>query len=162
MAFQLNYSGMEKTITNYMIDVFPITYKEKNVAELVHEIRRKVFVVEQHVDPLIEFDVHEQESHHYLAYVKSKAVGTARWRETDEGIKLERFSVLKEYRNCGTGTALLKRILADILPMRKKVYLHAQTTTVRFYEKAGFKIVSDLFYEANIPHYKMVLNNPLM
>lgn len=42
-----------------------------------------------------------------------------------------------------------------MIPTGKKVYLHAQTTTVRFYEKAGFKVTGELFYEANIPHYKM-------
>ncbi len=138
-----------------LMDVFPINYNEKHIAELVHEIRRKVFVVEQHIDPMIEFDTHENISQHYLAYYKNKAAGTARWRETEHGIKLERFSVLKEYRNSGIGRMLVDRILADVIPTGKKVYLHAQTTTVRFYEKAGFKVTGELFYEANIPHYKM-------
>jgi predicted GNAT family N-acyltransferase len=140
-----------------IMDVFPINYTEKHIAELVHEIRRKVFVVEQHIDPLIEFDEHENESHHYLAYYKNKAAGTARWRETDYGIKMERFCVLKEYRNSGIGTLLVSKILEEIKELKRPIYLHAQTTTVRFYEKAGFKIVSELFYEANIPHFKMEL-----
>ncbi|MEZ5067553.1 MAG: hypothetical protein R2847_03320 [Bacteroidia bacterium] len=56
-----------------LMDVFPINYNEKHIAELVHEIRRKVFVVEQHIDPMIEFDTHENISQHYLAYYKNKA-----------------------------------------------------------------------------------------
>ncbi len=151
------YHTENKTNLAGSMDVFPINYSEKNIAELVHEIRRRVFVVEQHIDPMIEFDTHENESQHYLAYFKNKAAGTARWRETSEGIKLERFSVLKECRNSGLGSLLVKKILENIIPLNKKIYLHAQTTTVRFYEKAGFMVVSDLFYEANIPHYKMEL-----
>ncbi len=146
-----------KAHTTTAMDVFPINYSEKHIAELVHEIRRRVFVVEQHIDPMIEFDTYENDSQHYLAYFKNKAVGTARWRVTDEGIKMERFSVLKEYRNSGMGTLLVQKILSDVVPYGKKIYLHAQTTTVRFYEKAGFMVASDLFYEANIPHYKMEL-----
>lgn len=142
---------------NAAMDVFPINYSEKHIAELIHEIRRRVFVIEQHIDPMIEFDTFEHESQHYLAYVKNIPAGTARWRHTNEGIKLERFSVLKEHRNSGLGRMLVNRILNDVKPIGKKVYLHAQTTTVRFYEKAGFKVVSELFYEANIPHYKMEL-----
>jgi predicted GNAT family N-acyltransferase len=139
------------------MDVFPINYAEKHIAELIHEIRRRVFVIEQHIDPMIEFDTFENVSQHYLAYYKNKAAGTARWRETDEGIKLERFCVLKEFRNSGIGSMLVNRLISDVKPIGRKIYLHAQTTTVRFYEKAGFKVVSDLFYEADIPHFKMEL-----
>lgn len=144
-----------------MINIFPITYHEKQVAELVHEIRRRVFVVEGKVDPLLEFDTHEDESQHYLAYCKNKAVGTARWRSTSAGIRLERFSVLKEYRNNGIGMALIKRILADVLPMKKNIFLHAQTTTARFFEKAGFVKTGEVFIEAGIAHYRLELRNPL-
>ena len=143
--------------SNGTMDVFPINYSEKHIAELIHEIRRKVFVLEQHIDPMIEFDTFENESQHYLAYVKNVPAGTARWRHTDEGVKLERFSVLKEYRNSGLGRMLVNRVLCDVKLLGKKVYLNAQTTTVRIYEKAGFKVVGELFYEANIPHFKMEL-----
>jgi predicted GNAT family N-acyltransferase len=153
-----------ETITHapqVMINIFPITYEEKNIAELIHEIRRKVFVVEGKVDPLYEFDTYETESSHYLAYCKNKAVGTARWRMTGNGIKLERFSVLKEYRNNGIGMALIKRVLADVLPSGENIYLHAQTTTVKFFEKAGFAKTGEVFIEAGIAHYRMELINPM-
>lgn len=147
---------------NYMIDIFEISYKEKHVAALVHEIRRKVFVVEGRVDPLHEFDEVEHDCKHYIAYYKHKAVGTARWRDTPDGIRLERFSVLKEYRNNGVGISMLRRLLSDVLPSRKNIYLHAQTTTVKFFEKAGFKCTGEMFLEANIPHFRLVLINPLI
>ena len=138
-----------------MIDIFPISYKEKNIADLIHDIRKKVFVMEQHVDPWLESDEFEQTSQHYIAYYKNKAVGTARWRITHEGVKLERFAVLKPFRNFGVGNALLKKVMEDVTLLNKPVYVHAQTHAAPFYEKAGFIKSSDIFMEANIPHCKM-------
>ena len=38
------------------------------------------------------------------------------------------------------------------------IYLNSQEHAVGFYEKLGFSIVSDVFYEEHIPHFKMELN----
>jgi predicted GNAT family N-acyltransferase len=119
-------------------------------------IRQKVFVDEQKVDPELEYDEFEGTSHHYLASIEELPIGTARWRHTEKGIKLERFAVLDEYRDKGIGSALLKDVLADVLEQEKPVYLHAQVQVVPFYEKFGFKAVGDEFIEADIRHYKMI------
>jgi len=37
------------------------------------------------------------------------------------------------------------------------IYMHAQLDVIPFYEKMGFEKEGDLFTEANIMHYKMVL-----
>ena len=44
------------------------TDKDKNYADQAFAIRRKVFVEEQHVDPLLEYEK-EEESTHYLVFV---------------------------------------------------------------------------------------------
>jgi predicted GNAT family N-acyltransferase len=53
----------------------------------------------------------------------------------------------------------LQKVLADIAQypefLAQKIYLHAQTTAIDFYQKYGFQSVGDLFYECEIPHYKM-------
>ncbi len=36
-----------------------------------------------------------------------------------------------------------------------KIYLNAQETAIKLYEKMGFKIVSEPFYEGTIRHFKM-------
>jgi len=120
-------------------------------------IRRKVFVEEQNVSEEEEYDEFEISSRHYLVLVDGHAAGTARWRETPNGYKLERFAVLPAYRNMGVGTALLKALLHDV-PKNRTVYLHAQVPAMQLYERQGFKAVGELFYECNIPHFKMVLN----
>jgi predicted GNAT family N-acyltransferase len=132
-----------------------IKIKTEKELEQAHEIRLRVFVDEQKVDQRIELDEHDREASHILALINGKPVGTARWRLTDEGMKLERFAVLKEYRGKGVGKALVKYILNE-LEDEGKIYLNAQESVIHFYERLGFQVRGDQFYEAGIPHKKMV------
>ena len=70
-------------------------------------IRKEVFIEEQNVSIEEEIDEYEKIATHILALENSKAVGTARWRYTDDGVKLERFAVLEPYRSHGVGRALV-------------------------------------------------------
>ena len=121
------------------------------------DIRRTVFVEEQKVDEREEYDEFEDISVHFLAKSMGKPAGTARWRITPNGIKLERFAVLEEYRSEGVGSALLQSVLADLPKDGKKIYLHAQLTAVGLYKKFNFMEIGDTFWEAGIEHYKMEL-----
>ena len=125
--------------------------------DVAFEIRRKVFVEEQLVSREEEYDQFENSSTHYLVYLDDVPVGTARWRQTDKGIKLERFAVLKEHRNSGAGTAILNQVLSDVSSLNSTVYLHAQVTAINFYLKADFIIEGNEFTEAGIRHYRMRL-----
>ena len=139
-----------------MIEVVRFEFSDKKHADMAFAIRQKVFVEEQEVDPAEEYEF-EEESHHFLLFKDGIPVMTARWRETEKGIKLERFAMLKEYRNLGLGSILLKEIIKDVKHLGKKVYLHAQLKAVPFYEREGFVAEGDIFEEANILHYLMIL-----
>ncbi|MFI5222179.1 MAG: GNAT family N-acetyltransferase, partial [Bacteroidia bacterium] len=78
---------------------------------------------------------------------------------TTNGIKLERFAVLKNFRNQKVGEALLKKILNDVPKDQGIIYLHAQITAEGFYLKNNFKPVGEHFGEAGIEHVKMNYNN---
>ncbi|MBF9222453.1 GNAT family N-acetyltransferase [Hymenobacter ruricola] len=123
-------------------------------------IREKVFQEEQGVPAAKEHDVHDRtDARHYLARAADGTpAGAARWRETENGVKLERFAVLPGFRNQEIGAALLHAVLADVqaeLP-EAVVYLNAQLRAVPFYERHGFKTEGEMFEEANIQHFKMV------
>lgn len=122
----------------------------------VFDIRRRVFVVEQNVSPEEEYEFEEQ-SNHCLVTMGGKGIACGRWRKTEKGIKIERMAVLSEYRGKGAGALVLKALIADLPETEYPVYLHAQTHAQGFYEKAEFVAEGELFYEAEIPHYKMVL-----
>lgn len=123
------------------------------------EIRQEVFVVEQKVDASEEFDEYEAISTHFVALnEQDEPVGAARWRQTDKGIKLERFAVKADARGQSIGTRLVETVLADIREQKGTghyLYLHAQLAAVRLYEKFGFTKKGDQFSECDILHYLM-------
>ena len=137
-----------------MINIERITSPEG--MEWAFEIRKKVFVEEQKVDPAEEYDEFEISSHHYLAMEGNHPVGTCRWRITDKGVKLERFAVLEGARNDGVGRHLVEVCLEDVPRDKGPIYLHAQVQVIPFYEKCGFVAEGDEFVEADIRHRKMV------
>jgi len=126
-----------------------------NMAEAL-ALRTAVFVQEQGIAPELEYDDYDHVATHYLCRIGDRIAGTGRWRETAQGFKLERYAVLAGFRNHGVGAAILHRMLEDLLPLGKTIYLRAQITAVAFYEKHGFVCEGPIFYEAGIGHYKMI------
>lgn len=124
-------------------------------------IRRRVFVDEQHVSPEEEYDEFEPTSTHFLARADGTPAGTARWRRTSGGVKLERFAVLPEFRGQGVGKALVQTLLNDVFSQQpepiERIYLNAQVQAMPLYAGFGFVAVGPMFEEAGIQHYKMVL-----
>ncbi|MBT3518131.1 MAG: GNAT family N-acetyltransferase [Candidatus Marinimicrobia bacterium] len=118
-------------------------------------IRRQVFIIGQNIPESIEMDDHKIDAIYYLATLAGKPVGTARYRKSSDGIKLERFAVLESARKLGVGSALVDFVLKD-LKDEKTIYLNAQESVITFYKKLGFDSVGNIFYEAEIPHQKMV------
>eukprot|EP01028_Stygiella_incarcerata_P012878 TRINITY_DN80596_c0_g1_i1.p1 TRINITY_DN80596_c0_g1~~TRINITY_DN80596_c0_g1_i1.p1 ORF type:complete len:179 (+),score=40.02 TRINITY_DN80596_c0_g1_i1:67-603(+) len=142
---------------------------------IMHSIRTTVFVNGQNVPgdlEVDEFDHHKDQSrraNHVIAFINDEPCGTARWRRTDKGWKLERFAVLSEFRGFGIGRHLVEFVLAQIQrhsePQMKekgdpksagrRVYLHAQEPVIGFYEKLGFQGEGEMFVEAGIRHRMM-------
>jgi predicted GNAT family N-acyltransferase len=124
--------------------------------QVIFDIRKRVFVEEQKVDEREEYDDFEDTSTHLAGFVDDEIVGTARFRRTANGVKLERFAVLPEARGLGLGAELVKKTL-ELTEHYDNIYLHAQIQVVEFYRKFGFVTEGDEFVEAGIRHYKMTL-----
>jgi len=122
-------------------------------------IREEVFVVEQQVAREEEFDAFEDESFHFVALDEEEnPIGSARWRYTKKGIKLERFTAKKSWRGKGVGSALVQAVLDDIsqkAPPGTYLYMHAQLSAVPLYLKFGFEKDGNPFEECGIMHYLM-------
>lgn len=129
---------------------------EKTELEQVWTIRYEVFVIGQNCPEELEWE-YEEESVHFMASLHHEPCGTARWRKTDKGYKLERFAVLEKCRGNGVASALIKAVIADLPSDANYVYLHAQLEAAGLYEKHGFKREGDHFWEAGIEHVKMKL-----
>ncbi|MEE1885244.1 GNAT family N-acetyltransferase [Pedobacter flavus] len=123
--------------------------------EKVFEIRRVVFVEEQNCPPELEWE-NEDVSIHFLATADAVPCGACRWRKTENGYKLERFAVLKEFRGKGIGYKLVETILKDLPQNANPIYLNAQLDAMPLYAKFGFVAEGPQFEEAGIQHFKMV------
>lgn len=123
-------------------------------------VRRDVFIREKGVPEEIEIDEFDAlcpDCLHFLILYNGKPVGTLRCRIlSHDRVKLQRFCLLKEYRGQGIGRAAMAQI-ADFCRNRgfRVMELDAKYEARAFYEKCGFRAVSGIFIEANVPHIRM-------
>jgi predicted GNAT family N-acyltransferase len=125
--------------------------------DLCFAIRHEVFVREQGVPEPTDRDGLDSLCVHWLAFEGERAIGTARLRFVEGGRgKAERVAVLVDQRGRGVGAALLAALEAEALVKGcSEVVLHAQVSTIPFYERLGFVAEGDPFDEAGIPHRLM-------
>ncbi|MFC1722978.1 GNAT family N-acetyltransferase [Nanoarchaeota archaeon] len=125
-----------------------VKYKEvETVNEFIDAIRIRadVFIVEQGFKPGWEPDEDDKKSRHFIAIVGDEIVATARFRDL-EGIKMERMVTKKDFRGKKIGTGLVEFMLAEIQKMDpKRIWLRSQVQSQPFYEKCGFKAVTEPF-----------------
>ncbi len=120
----------------------------------LRRIRERVFIDEQGVTPEQEWDSQDAHAIHFLAEEDDFAMGTARL--LPDGC-IGRVSVLKEWRGLKVGEALMQAAIAEAERRGlKEQTLTAQTHATHFYERLGFKAISDEFIEAGIPHIDML------
>ncbi len=116
-------------------------------------LRKEVFVNEQNVDINIELDELDITATHFVAIDQEKVVGTCRIVIKDDYCKLGRMAVSKEYRSKGVGRKLIQNAEKTVKEMGiKKIALSSQSHALEFYLKNDYKIISEVFYEANIAH----------
>jgi len=141
------------------IEIKSFSTESKELFNSAVQLRFLVFGDEQGVSKDIIYDGLDEESVQFLVLIDSVPAATLRWREVEEGIKIERMAVKNEFRGLGIGYLLLKYVLKELIPSKKQIYLHAQNDAVGFYQLAKFVKTTDKFSEAGIIHYKMVYNN---
>lgn len=119
-------------------------------------IRTAVFIHEQRVPEVLEWDEFDAISVHLLACdAAGQPIGTARLLPDGH---IGRMAVLKEWRGQGFGSAMLRKLLQELTRRhQQKAQLNAQTNAVPFYEKFGFQVLGEEFMEVGIPHVKMTL-----
>ena len=129
--------------------------------DAIYGIRRAVFIIEQAVPEEIEIDAYDAIARHVLAWAGGQPVGTGRIA-VDDGIgRIGRMAVLRDWRGCGVGRAILDALIAvGSETGLASVVLSAQCHAIPFYEKAGFVAVGPVYEEAGIDHRRMEWRRP--
>jgi len=140
--------------------------KKKSFDELsAHEIygilnlRLEVFLDEQQII-YVDTDYVDQKCIHYFIEEDEKVVSYLRL--IPKGYKYIEYSIGrvvtdKGYRHKGYSTALIKKALEDV--KGEKVRISGQAYLQKYYEKLGFKTVSDAYLEEGILHYEMLYDS---
>lgn len=121
------------------------------------DIRKIVFIQEQNIDPNIEIDVYDQcnsEALFYGIFVNDLLVGGTRLLKYEDGLKITRLCILKEYRNQGLAKKIINYLIEQF--PTTNFYLSSQISAVKLYEKCGFKVISKPYVIADIKHLNMV------
>ena len=124
-------------------------------------VRNAVFTVEKNISKEIEVDENDTltgRCDHFLLKYDGKPAGALRCMRIGNGtVKLQRFCILKEFRNQGLGRKITEFVEGYYRNNSfARVELDAKYEAFEFYEKCGYRKVSELFEEAGIPHVKMV------
>jgi len=136
-------------------DVMEVSWSEQQVA--LSQIRREVFIEEQHVPKDLEWDGLDPECRHVLAVECDSGLPVGTGRLVADG-QIGRMAIRKDYRRQGIGRRILQQLIE--LARRdghKQVYLHAQLTAMAFYQQAQFEVCGETFMDAGIRHVKMTL-----
>ena len=122
--------------------------------------RFEIFVCEQKIVEEQDFDDKDKVCHHIMLKENERVV--AYWRIVPKGvgydyISVGRVLVLSSHRRKGIAQEMMKVALEFIKNNldEKTVVLSAQLYAKGLYESVGFKVISDVYDEVNIPHVKM-------
>src|SRR4051812_38149996 len=127
-------------------------------ATALRGVRYDVFVLEQGVPEVLEWDASDASAVHALAETASQApIGCARL--LDDG-HIGRVAVVHDWRKRGVGRALMQRLIGVARERGDaRVIVNAQVAAMPFYARDGFTETGAQFEEAGIPH--RVMTRPL-
>ena len=122
--------------------------------------RFEVFVCEQKIVEDQDFDDKDKLCHHIMLKENERVVAYCRIVPKGIGydyISVGRVLVLSSHRRKGIAQEMMKVALEFIKNNldEKTVVLSAQLYAKGLYESVGFKVISDVYDEVNIPHVKM-------
>lgn len=98
-------------------------------------------------------------SHHFAAYSDNyDLLGTLVMKPLDDKqIKMRQVAVFPFAQKTGVGQMMVKASEEFAKEKHyKEIVLSARVPAVPFYKKLGYKVISDLYQEVGIDHYKMM------
>ena len=143
--------------------ILMITVKHTNELtskELINILKErvKVFVVEQNC-PYQEVDDDDYDDLHVCLIEDNQFKAYTRIIDKGDHITFGRVLVVKEFRKNGLGEKIVSATINEIKQRfpKQPIQIQAQAYLQKFYEQFGFKAISNVYLEDNIPHLDMLL-----
>ncbi|MFA5522860.1 MAG: GNAT family N-acetyltransferase [Tissierellales bacterium] len=140
-------------------------YSDLTIDELysILKVRNEVFVVEQNC-PYQDCDEKDKQAYHLFLDDNGDIIAYTRILEKSvsyDEISIGRFLVKEEYRRKGLAKELLVRAMNFIEESlnEKTIRLSGQVYIKDLYKSFGFKEVSDIYLEDDLPHVEMLYNS---
>lgn len=117
-------------------------------------VRMEVFVLERGIPLAEEFDALDTPERFYaVIYDEDLPVATGRiFIEDEKTIRPTRIATLKEYRKQNLGAKIMTAIENyGVENGYVQSLVHAEQTAVGFYQKLGYTICLDIYYEDGVP-----------
>ncbi len=128
--------------------------------DIMH-LRLKVFVEEQNI-VYVDTDYDDIHADHVMYFENDAIVSYARVLKKDQRYKdhmsIGRVATHMNHRNKGYATEILKTILSSY---KENFMISAQAYLTQYYEKFGFKVISEPYIEEGILHVKMRYENKI-
>lgn len=123
----------------------------------VKRIRTTVFTNEQGAVAGEEFDSYDNDADFALVVDDNGTIaGTGRVALVDNGYKIGRIAILKEYRGNHLGDMLVKALIKKAYSKgAKSVFVDSQLHAIPFYEKIGFATCGEQIVDRGLPHIPM-------
>lgn len=126
----------------------------------IAKCRYEVFACEQKIVCENDFDDKDKDCYHLLAYYEEKLIGYCRILKSGMGYEkpsIGRVLVLKEYRRNSIAQEMMQKAIEFIKENFNddEIILSAQLYVQNLYKSIGFKQISNVYDEAEIPHIKM-------
>ncbi len=129
------------------------TKEYKQMIDLRNELLRKPLNLTFETDEL------DKEENDILigAFEEEKMLGCCLLTKVEKDcVRLRQMAVQNNLQGKGIGAAMLnfaENVARDM--GYKMITMHARSTAVGFYKKAGYKVIGEQFLELSIPHYIM-------
>lgn len=137
-------------------------FNELNVTEMykILALRNEVFIVEQEC-PYLDCDEKDFKSYHLFAKENDQIVAYSRILEKGvsyDEISIGRVIVKQSHRGKGISRKMMMKAI-DFVENNlggDTIKIQAQAHLIEFYGSVGFKAISEVYLEDNIPHIDML------
>jgi len=151
MQLTWTYKSFEKLDTNELYAIL--------------QLRNEVFILEQNC-PYFDVDGKDQKSMHLMAWDGNNLAAYTRLLPPHVSFveaSIGRVVTSPQYRKLGIGITLMEKSIEHTLTsyQTNEIRIGAQQYLEKFYAGFGFKTVSEMYLEDDIPHVEMLLTkNP--